>query len=576
MKKTALTYFLLLIGFAYLAFPMLFSVQIEGFSAQIDSISFLKSINADIVHDPYLPLVTQFIAETRSFVIILLTYIYKILGGAEESAFRFLTLVSALILITCSILFVKVWTNLNWKYSLFAIALTPGVIELGFYFNDNIVSAALAAISLLLISIKPDNRYVTFSAIFFTLATLSRIDAIFIGPIILGIILYKNIGLTQQIKAIFIFGLSVLLIYFIHYLLLGFTLIDAFLIAQFFILDISFLKNLALTKIYFLGLIIVPALTVGLFYASKEFIDKKNYILLFSFVIYPILLFLFAPKATETRYIFPLLTPIIAMYGGKGFSLIYNYMKTSRKGYFKYFITLYIIASSIIFFMPPTNIQMKDGPRSITGRAWSPIIWLDWQKSVENSMNTIDKLLNEVKTHKTNVIISLHYNDEFYTRMKLIKNGYLPFKAQASYPNCNGFSIFENGENTIFHIRTRPQYGIAPISHFENIALQINSAFKCEAIKNAEAVYVVDYTKNNNPINNGIFHKIQLKPQYNQSSPLPFIKKLPSYGHVKYQALNSEQLRNILYNSNRIINQPPKKLNIDEYLMFYQPLKNLF
>ena len=377
MQKIALYNFLLLVSFAYLAFPMLFSVHIEGFSAQIDSIAFLKSIDAGIVHDPYLPLVTQFISETRSFVILLLTHIYKVFGGAGEDAFRFLTLVSALTLIVCSILFARMWTNTNWKYSLFAITLTPGVIELGFYFSDNIVSAALAAISLLLISIKPKPKYIVFSAVFFAFATLSRIDAIFIGPIILGIILYKNIGLQQQMKASFIFGLSVLLIYFLHYLLLGFTLIDAFLIAQLFILDISFLKNLILTKIYFLGLIIVPALAIGLFYASKEFIDKKSYILLISFVIYPILLFLFAPKATETRYIFPLLTPIIAMYGGKGFKLIHNYIKIGNKSYLKYLIALYISVSLIIFTMPPTNIQMKDGPRSITGRAWSPIIWLD-------------------------------------------------------------------------------------------------------------------------------------------------------------------------------------------------------
>ncbi len=576
MQKTAIPYFLLLTGFAYLAFPMLFSVQIEGFSAQIDSIAFLKSINADIVHDPYLPIVTQFITETRSFVIVLLTYMYKIWDGVGEETFRFLTLASALTLITCSVLFAKVWTNLNWKYSLFAIMLTPGVIELGFYFNDNIVSAALAAISLLLISLKTSNRYVVFSALFFTLATLSRIDAIFIGPIILGIILYKNIGLTPQIKAILIFGVSVLLIYLTHYFLLGFTLIDALLIAQLFILDISFLKNLILTKVYFLGLIIIPALAVGLFYASKEFIDKKNYILLISFIIYPILLFIFAPKATETRYIFPLLTPIIAMYGGKGFNLIYNHMKTNNKGYIKFFITTYIIASSIIFFMPPTNIQMKDGPRSITGRAWSPVVWLDWQKSVDNSMNTIDELLNDVKGNKTNVIISLHYNDEFYTRMKLIKSGYLPFKAQASYPSCNGFSIFENGKNTIFHIRTRPQYGIAPISHFENIALQISVAFKCEAVKKAGAVYIVNYTKTNRPINNAIFQEILLKPQYPQSTLLPFITELPLYGHVKYQVLNNEQLQNMIHNVNIINDQNPNKLSIDEYLRFYQPFKNLF
>lgn len=575
---------ILLVG--YLVFPVFTSVHIEGFSGQIESIAYLKSVNLQLNHDPYMALITQFIYQTRAFVVLLLAGIFSLFGNINTLAFQILTASSLLVLATASVLFAQIWLkkmHLHWGYALLAIALTPGIFELGFYFNDNIVSAALAVMALLVISWQFNSLTVIVSAILFTLATLSRIDAIFIGPIILGVMIYQAISLRYFLKYSILYALSVLSIYLLSFFALGFTLIDAFLLAQKFILDISYLKNLVLTKLYFLGLVIVPPLLIGLYTFSKSQLQQKHYILIISFVVYPILLFLFAPKATETRYIFPLLSPIIALMGAIGLHNLvkaathYSFTKTKLLAYG------YGISVIVIMAWPPMYSVFKDGPRSVTGRLWSPIVWQDWQNSVNTSLSTLNQLIADTQTPDNiahpSLFITLHYNDEYYLRMKLIEQGYLPQQAtQDTAKKCIGVSFFKKDTHLIYHLRTRPSYGIAPISYHDNTALQLQLIDQCIGLNAFQTIYLTDYQRASNSLRNAVFGSFLVQPSYQHQLP-DFLKRTaPAYGTIKYAKLSSHNLKNALYNAQNILAHPStnKRLTVQELLEYYQPQKSLF
>jgi len=565
----------------YLLTPLFSSVHIEGFSAQIESIAYLKSVDSTLNHDPFMSLVTQFIYQTRGLVIWLLAGIFAIFGNIGLHAFQLLTGLSFALLLYSSIKFARLWLEpkqVHWLYGLFAMALTPGIFELSFYFNDNIVSAALAVTALTLIAVRLNNLHIVLSALFFTLATLSRIDAIFIGPIILGLMIFHAPSFRLFAQHSVLYAASVLFIYVISYQLLGFTLLDAYLVAQHFILDISFLKNLVLTKLYFLGIIIVPPLLIGLFSFSKFFLKSKQTILLLSLIIYPVLLFLFAPKATETRYIFPLLTPIIALIGGYGLHQItqwtLNRDKTlwTKLGSYAYWIFLIGVMT-----IPPVQTQFKDGPRSINGRLWSPIIWQDWQNSVNQNMQTLDKMVNQLsQSASPSIIITLHYNDEYFLRMKLIEAGFTPSKENTQA--CQGISFFTKGNQRVYHLRTRPSYGIAPISAENLTALQLQQAEKCINLNQIELAYLTDYTRGGYPIRNKLLGNFGFHPIYQHNLPTFLRQSLPSYGTIVSLNLTDEHLKNALSNAHKALeNQPStKRFTMQAFLEYYKPQVALF
>jgi hypothetical protein len=562
---------------AYLVSPLFSSVHVEGFTAQIESISYLYSINNQYQHDSFYPLVTQFIYETRLLVIQLLALIYKALGNIGDSAFRILTIISFIIWIASSIIFTKnlqfkKLPRLHWFYALLALTLTPGIFELGFYFNDNIVSAAFAVLSLSLLTISISNRILILSALLFSLATLSRIDAVFIAPLLVTMIIIKSENSNKILTSFIIYTISTLTIYVIAWFLTGFTLIDSFIVAQAFILDISYFKNLVVTKFYFLGLLIVIPIFIGIiFFIKKSITEKKSWYAIAGLVVYPIILFIFAPKATETRYIFPLLAPIIAYFGGMGLEFIAT-VSANKASKHKVLANSFWLIIVLIALLPPLATQFKDGPRSvITGRLWTPMLWKDWQASVDTSFYQIKSKISLLEnTPGDHLIISLHYNDEYFTRLSLMQNGYIP--NQRNNFSCLGLPYFEKNGQKIYHLRTRPAYGIAPHNQQLSTAIQLISLDKCIGIDRITNTYISDVLYNTNIINSDFFGSYQSENSY-KSDVFTFLQKnLTHYGTVSLVSLNKSQLKEALNKSHELLlNSPDYPIkNFNNLIDYYQ------
>jgi hypothetical protein len=568
----------------YLIWPAFSAVHLEGFTAQTQSIALLKSQKPFLEHDPYLPLVSQFIYQTRSAAVDALSLIYCVAPNATDSAFQILVLLSFILLVGSSIAFARRYGNVSTTFGFFALILTPGIPETAFFFNDNIISAGLAVAALAVVSKTPRIVESLISGILLSLAILSRVDAIFMLPVIAGTTFYNVSHTSRRLLACSVFSGSILAVLGISSIYHGFSPVDAFATAHKFILDTGNWKGYVFVRIYFFGLIIVPFLAIGLRINYRNLATQKSYIGILTFVVYPIALIVLAPKATEVRYIFPLMAPLVALHGGRGIHWVYERFTSTKEK--PAFLAIFLAAGIVlVMFFPTTLVQMRDGPRSVLGRIWSPLLWITWQESVTSGTVRFRKLVSLLDSGKLTVLVTTHYNDEFFVRLRLIEAGFLPSTTSNEYPGCNGFSLFKKGSSEVAHIRTAPQYRIAPITIIQNAALQISSAFECPAVQRAGDVYITTFGINDYGFQPAIYNA----PPTSFDEPLvvrfhdSLEKLLPrtdrSFGILNYRKLGSQDISHIRSNASTYVRESAEKdpltgkgMTIQNYMAYYKPM----
>lgn len=476
----------------YLIFPAFNSVHLEGFTAQTQSIALLKSVAPRVEHDPYLPLVSQFIYQTRSAVVDALSLVYGFFPNAGDRAYRGLVLVSLAVLLASSLVFARRWGNTLPLFALFALMLTPGIPETAFFFNDNIVSAAIATTALALISGKPHKLAWMLSGICFAFAILSRLDAVLVLPILLGTVLYAYDKPRDRLLACLIGCLSALLVLIASAIGHGFSLLDAVSTAQMFVVSLNDPNRWYWVRFLFFGLATLPLLMIGgwLGWLSLRRLPRQRATIgIATFIVYPIGLAALAPRVTELRYILPLLAPLIAMHAGAGLQWVYAQCIGGKGSPARYAWAVAALIAVVLVF-PPTLVKMYDGPRSILGRIWSPARWASWQDGMHESLNRTGQLVALLSDGQQNVVVTTHYNDEFFVRLRLMEAGFLPAPASSRYPHCNGISLFTKDAAIVVHIRTDPQYRIAKVNVPYNAALQISAAFSCPAVGTSGKTYI--------------------------------------------------------------------------------------
>ena len=575
----------------YLVWPAFSAVHLEGYTAQIESTAMLMTRAPGLEHDPYLPIVSQFIYQTRSAVIDTLALIYRVFPGAGDLAFQAMVLTSFVVLMAMSVVFARRWGNLPAVFALFALVLTQGIPETAFFFNDNIVSAALACIALVLVSKTSTVWAWLLSGIVIAAAILSRVDAVFMTPMIFGAILYSFKETRKRLAACAAFSAAAAAVLAISAINHGFSLLDIFFLAGRFIPDPNYsrwLANLIWVRVLFVGILSFPFLLVGLLIALQRFKSEKSYIGALTFVGYPVLLGIFAPKATEVRYIFPLLAPMIALHVGTGLQWVSQKFSADRKsGHFRYAAgTSALVAFAALF--PPTQVVMSDGPRAFLGRLWTPVFWLRWQASVDESTRRLNKLVAALDNQQKNVLISTHFNDEFYMRLRLIEAGFVPASASDDFPGCKGFSLLKKGKSIVAHIRTDPQYRIAPVTVQYNAALQISSALKCEGLKTFTKTYISTFGDNDRGMPAVVYDvsprsfegplTIGFDDLRTRLSPYN-LDLIRDFGLVDFRELSAAEISLLKADTERYLRYFPERdpktgvlVTIDAYEKYYQPI----
>jgi len=483
---------------AWLLLPAVTAVHVEGISAQLQSQSVIFARTGGIAaHDPYLPLVTEYIFLKCAGVIDLLAGLQSALGITGDSAFRSLTIVSLAVLLTASVSFARSQGGVGKAAALAALLLTPGIPDSAFFFNDNIVSAAFAALSLALVRPSASGWRYAVSGLCAGMAALCRLDGLLALPLLLGAVLVTSTGWSLIARRLIALAAGMFIAFGVSAAVNGATLIDSLLIGRYF----SYARQIGLdlkwnlfALAYFFGLITPLLMFTGLVRDRQTGINMRRGLDAAFFCVYPLLLCVFAIwTGREVRYVFPLLAPVVALHGGRGIEWLMEQARKPAAVRPTMLLTAVAAFTALTLLVPPAVVSISDGPRMLVGRLWSPVLWWRWQVVVNESLSRIDALARDLDEEPAPLVITTSWNGEFFVHLRLLELGYGSSTAAAVFPGCVGFSVYSRGEHRILHLRLHNEFYLVPYDHTTYGALAAARAADCPAVSAVSNTWITTY-----------------------------------------------------------------------------------
>ncbi len=499
---------------AYLVSPVLFSQHLEGYTANLRSIALVWDQGRLADFDTITPIIVQYLFATRSGIILLLDFVDRAFGHPGDAGFRGLVIASFLLLASSSVVIAQRWGRLGAATCAVGFIAMPGLVDIGSFFNDNIISAALGAAALAAVSRSGSTRTCVASGLLLGAATLCRTDALVLCPAVAGMVWLRH----GRWAPLLVRGVAVtagfLLISIAAYGITGTTLIGALHIpAQFVPPRIGIAFRLTVFEL-FMG---VPALVLlcigGVLNLRRHVMDSFDLRWSLLFLVYPAFILGVAVLrlSTEVRYIYPLLAPFCLVHVGRG--LEHLLALVGRQGWPRRLGIALAGALVLVSVIPPDGF-VRDGPHARVGRLWMPLLWFRWQASVARSLQRVDGLAAKADTEPRLLVLSTHFNDEYFLRLRLLEHGFEARSAEREFPGCQGgFSVYAKPGHRTLHLRTENQYGFA--SSVANVvvrSVQIQRALQCPAAWDFDSAQLAfageDVRVNTLPLDPMLFHAI--------------------------------------------------------------------
>ena len=478
----------------YLLLPLLTSVHVEGFTAQIQIGA--VAANAGRLHDANLlyPLHAEFFFLTRTGVVLLLRFLMWIVGTGDV-AFRILVILSFALFTVTTLAIARRHSGHRIPVLAAAFLLIPGLAELGFYFNDNVVSAALGMLGLFLLPRPQDTAAIGrglragLAGMALGLAIVSRPDALLLLPVAAGLVWMETTSLKRLVETGLLIGIGMLVAFWFCYVASGVTVLEAIQIGRYFDAIQASYRRYSTSVLMFLLFFGLPGLVLsplGAWQFLRGATTRQKLVLL---VLPAILLAFTVRSATETRHIYPLLAPFVVIHGAHGLAWVGAALKGGGAG--RRVAAAWLGVLALVWLAPPILVPVSDGPRPIIGRIWSPLLWLRWQSAMNATLDTAGALA--ATTARRSVVLTTSFNPDHFMRLRLWQAGWQPRTPAAAWPGCSGgFETWGRGQQELDHIRTENPQLMArePADYVE--AVQVQRAFGCSGLVAGATLTVFD------------------------------------------------------------------------------------
>lgn len=468
---------------AWLISPMFASQHLEGYTANLKAIAYMANRGDVRGQDLLMPAVTDFLYFSRAGVVALLQLGERLFGPEGDWDFRTLMIMSLAVVLAGSVFIAHRLEGVRPIAAFAALLLIPTVTENAFFFNDNMPSAAFAIAGVALVVTWDRPIAYAGAGLLSAAAVLCRTDAVLLAPLIAGVAWLRHPAwwpwLYRSGNAFlgFAAGLS------LGALLLEATPLDAVLASQRFVGSFRFSTIILIIGLS-LGVGGVLLLPIGLLTSWERLTTapdrwRRAAVL----ILYPALIMAVAFRlGTETRYIYPLLTPWFALYGGRGLETLILALSSPRRRAAQ----AGVAALALAVLLPPVAVRMRDGPRSPSGRLWMPVLWWQWENAMAGSLRRVEATIRSAENIPLTLLISTHFNDDFFLKQRLLAAGWSPRPAEKAFPGCSGFSVYRKHDSTVAHVRTEPQYALLPTSTTRMRAFLLDRSLSCPALRAAD------------------------------------------------------------------------------------------
>lgn len=492
----------------YMLSPALTATHVEGFTAliQLDAIAAQLGLldRADLLY----PVQTEYFYGTRQGVVLLLRGLMYLTGTDGDALFRVLTLLCFVVFLGSTAVVARRHSSLGWPAILGSLLLVPGLFELGFYFSDGVVSVAFGMLGFALLprSAKPriTAAWVLRGALAggaLGMAVLARTDSVLLLPLAAGLAWLDQPRLRHLLALGVLGGAAMAAVFAVSYAVSGVTVLQAFQIGQFFD-QLHYGARSRLVRIaafvLFFGLPGLVLVATGAVQSLRKTGPrrKKELSRLLVLVVLPLPVLAFALKeATELRQIYPLLAPFVVMHCGRGVEWVWTSLTSGVKA--RAWVGAAIVLGMVLaWVLPPVFVPVRDGPRALLGRLWSPPLWRAWQERVTASLDDVDALVAEAGRIPRLVAITAHFNSDHYFQLRAWQRGWRPLRPEETADGCvGGVQVWRKDGHELIQVRVENPYALAVLTPQEFfIPLQLAEALKCPAVIGGAPAYLSDFS----------------------------------------------------------------------------------
>lgn len=462
---------------AWLFWPMLSPVHVEGFSASIVALGLHVAEGSVRDFMPFAPLNADYYGLTKLGAVLGVAWLSPLLGG--EGAFRLLLWGGMALTLGTSAWLIRQWSGSRWIVCAATLVLMPGVAESGFFFNDNVLAAGLILPALAIILRWRSPAAALIAGALIGCAVTVRTDMMVLAATAVPLIAIERRSWRKAAIVTGIAGATAVAVLFALYALVGATPIDA---AKVGALAVSLWARTP-DPWRFLSVILLfcglPGLVLAALGAARLARVRAWYRLALLAgvpVLFNLILF---GKMWEVRQLL-VLAPFVGALVARGIDAAVTEAGARRWGLpaTLSLVALFSLAGPILGY------NFSDGPRELTGRLAGIVRWRGWQEAVRQDFARIDRLVAATPGGRPHAIITDGWNDDRYLHLTLLERG---FRRAPLPPACTMIAeAMRSGSRTVVQLSMRQSFlkhwEVLQPMRFERRALPCLAAIRAEQV----------------------------------------------------------------------------------------------
>jgi hypothetical protein len=440
----------LVLSAAILLLPALTPAHGEGFSASIVSLG-LHIREGDVSKfDGLYPVNVEFFGLTRLGTALVVSLLSRLPGVSGDLAMRVTMWVSFAVFLIASAILTRRWSSASWTAAAMALLLLPGATESAFFFNDNVLSSALALASLALIVTRHGVASAAVAGLAFGAAMLARADALLIAPAVPLLFHQADRFERRFFLKSAVFGVCCAVVVFGVLAAFHSTFLDVVRISGYVVSlwdrGWSLLRH-AEQGILFAGIVGAIFLGLGVFQVVRQR-DRPTLLLL---VGVPLVFNLASlGKLWESRQFLPL-TPFLAALVIRGWRYAAPAPGASRWWHMR---TMLVGVAVFVMLGPLVNQRIDDGPRATIGRLQDLRQWLRWQRAVNTNVRDIHRFTADLESSGLSVVLTDEWTPDRFFHLALQESGFDVVSTAHLPAACQKTAeLFARGQSRVVHVR---------------------------------------------------------------------------------------------------------------------------
>ncbi len=441
---------------AWFVLPVFSGAYTEGFEATIgiNALQLLKGRLEDV--DLLYPFNGQFFVVTRLGAAVVLAGLHAVDQFTTVVNFRLLMLASLALLAGSTVAILVRIYRVRPAWAVLTCLLFPPMFESAYFFNDNVLSAGLSTLALLLFWRGRSLPATAAAAILLGLAVATRPDAAFLAPAFAVLMWFELSDWRTRIRHALLAAPIVATIPIGVYAAFGLSYFQIFTVVS---RALSLWNNderlsiYAVHAVHGLALPGMIALPLGL----GAFLYRRQWREVCLCVVVPLIYLVAYGRALhELRYLLPL-SPFLAIAVAEGGRVVWRSAGRLQAGlsaaFALAFLACLLPAVELPYWRLGTLRADNDGPRPIIGRAWSPLVWLHWLDNLNAGVAVLDGVVEQAGPGTTTVIVSDYWNPDRLVDLILIEHGFAPARTEVPAACRDIAELFRRGSSSVLHVR---------------------------------------------------------------------------------------------------------------------------